>query len=265
MKKTSIIASFALAYCTVCKGQNDPALELSLVPVLGFNLSMPVISPQSSKDNFTYTRGNMVPKHYFGGIGVQLQLWDDWQATLKVAQTGYSYSFKFEYPLQTPFQKTIGNKQSSAIVNVIDFTTEKKIASTGSIRIARQNVKLSIQALVGIRYATIPKIERTDTFRALPSLTMNSIEVLDSMKNTRFNGGSLLVGLNAQLHLNEHRSIKLGAMYSYAPNPLFEYRTNVSYYVGRAYYNDRFTTLAGKHELLLYVEYPISIWKKNSN
>jgi hypothetical protein len=257
--------SLLLAYHPVCKAQDAHKLELSIVPALGFNLSMPVLAPQSSRDNFTYTLGTAVPKDFFMGIGVQAQLLDEWQATLRIATTGYGYAYRYQYPLSSPGSKTKGNSQASTTINTLDFTTERKIGSTGTMRLLNQNFKVTFQALVGIRYASVHRLDRVDTLEALPSGFITGLmEERDSIRNIRYGSGAISVGLNAQLYINAHRSVKIGAMYSYAPNPLLEFRTNVTYYAGGVVNNDQFKMNSGMHQLLFYFEYPIRFlkWKK---
>ncbi|MCC6186216.1 MAG: hypothetical protein IT256_03595 [Chitinophagaceae bacterium] len=263
MQLTSLgtIVFFALAFCTECKAQNANKLEVSIIPALGFNLSFPAVTPRSSKDQLTYTIGTAVPKYYFAGIGLQLQLWDEWQTTLKIARTGYGYGWRYEYPLPPPDQKAKGSSKTAREVNILDFTTEKKLFTTNKVRLLNQDLKLVFQGLVGIRYASVPKLDRVDSLEALPSLfVVGQMNVKDSIRNLRYGSAAISLGLNAQLYVNSHRSIKVGAMYSYAPNPLLEYRTDVTYFIGSGS-NDQFKTHSGKHQLLFYFEYPIRFLK----
>lgn len=262
LKKYMATISIALAYLPVCKAQDAHKLELSIVPALGFNLSMPVLAPQSSRDNFTYTLGTAVPKDLFVGIGLQAQLLDDWQATLKIAQTAYGYGWRFQYPLPPPSLKATGSNKSATYINVLDFTTEKKIASTGTMRLLNQNFRFAFQALVGIRYASVPRLDRVDTVESMPwSGGSGGFDARDSIRKLRYGSGAISVGLNAQLYINAHRSVKIGAMYSYSPNPLLEFRTDVTYYPEGVVYNDRFKMHSGVHQLLFYFEYPIRFLK----
>lgn len=249
---------FVLASYQVCKAQDAHKLELSIVPALGFNLSMPVLTPQSSRDNFTYTTGTAVPKYYYAGIGLQAQLLDDWQATLRIARTGYGFGWRYQYSNL----KSRGGSQSATEVNILDFTTERKIASTGTMRLLNQNLQVAFQALLGIRYASIPKLDRVDSVEALSgTFITNAMYASDSIRNMRYGSGAISVGLNAQLYINAHRSVKIGAMYSYSPNPLLEFRTDVTYYPEGVVYNDRFKMHSGVHQLLFYFEYPIRFLK----
>lgn len=262
LKRNIAAAFFTITFYSEGKAQDAHKLELSIVPVLGFNLSMPVLAPQSSRDNFTYTLGTAVPKDAFAGIGLQAQLLDDWQATLKIARTYYGFGWRYQYPLPPPYQKSTGAKQSSTSINILDFTIEKKIGSSGTMRLLNQNFKVAFQALAGIRYASVPKLDRVDSVEALPgTFITNAMDVRDSIRNMRYGSGAISVGLNAQLYINAHRSVKIGAMYSYSPNPLLEFRTDVTYYVGGVVNNDQFKMHSGKHQLLLYFEYPIRFLK----
>lgn len=261
-KKNIAAAFFTLAFYPICKAQDTHKLELSIVPALGFNLSLPVLTPQNSREDFSYTTGTAVPKDYFAGIGLQLQVLDEWQATLKIARTGFGFGWRYQYQLQPPYQKVTGSNNSSTDINVLDFTTERKIVSTGTMRLLNQNFKVAFQALLGIRYASIPKLDRVDTVRSLPwSTNSGAMDARDSVRNMRYSSGAISVGLNAQLYINAHRSVKIGAMYSYAPNPLLEFRTDVTYYVGGVVNNDRFKMHSGVHQLLFYFEYPIRFFK----
>lgn len=249
-----------LAICVDGKAQDDKTIELSIVPVLGFNVSLPAFDPHSTKKHLSYTTGTLSRKDGYAGIGLQVQLWDEWQATVKIANTAYGGGWKYAIPTAKPNLSSIGGHSYSSEINVLDFTTEKTVFSTGNMNVLHQKLKVRFQALVGLRYAWVPKINRADSVFSISSINHDFIVYgYDSMRNLRNNSAGLSVGANAQLYFNGHRSLKLGAMYTYAPNPAFEFRTEVDY-IGLT--TDKFKIKGGQHQLLFYVEYPIRFLKR---
>lgn len=263
MKKNIFFIITLTFRCIISFGQDqdEKNIEVSFLPTLGFNISLPVVTPQSSKRTFSYTTGTKARKDYFAGIGLQVQFWDMWQSTLKIARTSYGSGWKFEYPLPSPELKEVGASSYSFDINVLDFTTEKKLFNVQTSTLFNSRIKVAFQGLVGIRFAWVPRLDRVDSVESISSITVIGLmKASDSIKRLRYGSGALSFGFNAQLYINNHRSVKVGALYSYAPNPLFEFRTNVEYYAGLGG-NDQFKTLSSKHQLLLYFEYPIRFLK----
>jgi hypothetical protein len=258
MYRKYALISLCLAFCSECEAQPDKKIELSIVPALGFNVSLPAFDPRSTNKHLSYTQSTKSIKDGYAGIGIQVQFWDEWQATVKIANTAYGSGWKYAIPSSTPNLSSTGSHSYSSVVNLIDFTTERSVFSTGNMYVLHQKLKVRFQALVGIRYNWVPKVNRTDSVLSISSINHNfNVYGYDSVKILRNASGGLSVGANAQLYFNGHRSLKIGAMYTFAPSPLFEFRTEVNYFGTDT---DKFKTHGGQHQLLFYVEYPIRFY-----
>lgn len=251
-KKVALLCLSLVVY-VVGKAQDDKKIEISIVPTLGFNVSFPQFTDRGMKKQLSYTTGTASTKDGYAGIGLQVQFWDEWQATIKIANTAYGNSWRYRFSIPSSNYSEVGKPNYASDINLLDFTTEKKLYSTGNMNVLKQQLKVRFQALVGIRYNWVPKRDRSDSVIAINSSSRDSMRIL------RNASGGLSVGANAQLYFNGHRSLKIGAMYTYAPNPVFEFRTEVNYFGAQT---DKFKTFGGRHQLLFYVEYPICFLKR---
>lgn len=255
---------FFLPVHNYCFGQAEKTFGIAIAPMLGFNASYCTFSEGYQHRSYQAISGNSSTKDVYYGLGLQFRYLEDWQFTVRYARSfiGAGYRRKTIYFSDGTWQSG-GYEQTSSHVNILDGTFEKRIIAMPFFKNWHYCAKLDVSAMFGMRYISIPKNSRSDTLTPLPSVggaIMHSNQL-------RPNGTALTAGLSAQLFVRGHRSLKVGALYSYLIKPIIEYQSS---YTATSYnretnryetYTDNFHQLPGRHQILFFAEYPINVFR----
>lgn len=229
--------------------------NVCFVPAIGINVTLPVTAEMKKYIDVPVETGIVNPiRHYFG-LGLQGQYLDDWQLTLKFATTGFSGGFKYgtDGTGDLHSRLTAGND-----LGVLDMTIEKRLLKT-SLLLSRADLNF----LWGIHYVWVPVSQRVDTPVVINEAAISgNIEVSGYYYAYRYTAGALNAGLNLQLYVKHHRSLKVGAMYSYMPGDFMEYRWNTTYNKRLA---EQVSINVSKHQLLFYMEYPLKLYGNSAS
>src|SRR5690606_368478 len=104
----------------------------------------------------------------------------------------------------------------------------------------------------------IPAIQHSDTPVAfMPFNNVGLIKTEGYSTNRRNGGGAINAGFTFQLYIRQHRSLKIGAVYTYMPGKLIEHHWDMVYL---NQYVEQVDFSVSKHQVLFYVEYPIKLY-----
>ncbi len=264
-KKTILTIFFLLGgyfFTNNAFGQDDKSFEISIVPSVGFNFSFLQMSPGSSMKEFNYTKGLVSSGDFFWGIGLQARWNNDLTTSIAVGQTNMGGGFKYGF---SPNQEKKGNSNgfhtSSSITNSFSLNFEKKLWYSSDFEFKKLHFSSMLNLLWGAGFYWIPPLDR-----AIPDSNsynrggMNERDITVPKNNFT---GIINVGLTNQFFINKKPSLKIGVLYSYGLNASRETKYEINYF-NNDDPNENFNVLTGKHRVLLYLEYPIVLYRNKA-
>src|SRR5690606_15588709 len=218
--------------------------------------------PGYSVKNFNYTTGLAGSRDFYWGIGLQARVWNDWKATIALSQMFIGGGFRYALdPIPSLRVKTYGISLNSEITNAFTLNVEKKLWRSKDLNIKNIGLSTEVNLLGGVGVYWIPPADRVvDTLMKKSSNGIERQTIFIPKNNV---SGMVNVGLTNQFYINNRPSLKLGVMYSYGLTPSREFQYKINYF-----YDDNphenFNVVTGKHRLLVYLEYPIVLYRNKA-
>lgn len=238
--------------------------SISLAPTVGMNLSIPRNSGLKQTNGSVIGTRIVNVQYYYYGLGLQGRYMEDWQLTLKYAFTGMGAGIEFVPEFGTPGRGAFHRSSANNDLNVLELNVERRVVKvpiSGMTSFFSDLLSaIDVNVLWGIRYAAIPRRQQSDTSSPLFNGSFygnGQVLTKGDYYTYRYSAGAFNGGMNVQFYIKEHRSLKLGAIYTYMPRDFIEHRWDIDY-IGR--YKDEVSINISKHQVLFYMEYPFQVY-----
>lgn len=252
----------AATICSQLATGQASTVYVSVAPMLGFDMSVGTLHAADKRDDFHSISGATSRKDFSYGLGLQVHLLDNWQATLRYAGTGLSSAYRYKEFEPNPNGAANGGRGRRGVgqrVNRWSFTVERSIAKVTTLSSVAPNVGLLFNGGIGISYTGIPQTSRSDTPVILSPVSISNFGIREvGYKHVVRNRAlGLNLGLNTQISVRDKKRLKLGIWYHYIPKPPVEFEFTVAAQTGP---KDHFRLLAAKHQFLFFAEFPIKVF-----
>lgn len=230
--------------------QNQSAIELALVPSIGFSFSFFELANGYSMNDLHHTQRLIGRKDFYWGIGLQARYLNDWTATASISEAwmggGYSSKYNFGW--------------ASEITYNFSLNFEKKLYESAALKLWNQRFSYRANLLFGAGIYWIPPSDRVKD-----TLVSNNFGVYETFISRPKNNvsGIVNIGFTNQLFHNKKPKLKFGILYTYGWMPSREFTYELTY-LRADNAQENFKVNTGKHRLLLYLEYPIILYRNKA-
>src|SRR5690606_29668756 len=230
--------------------QNQSAIEFALVPSIGFSFSFFELAKGYSMNDLHHTQRLIGRKDFYWGIGLQARLLNDWTVTASISEAwlGGGYTSKYN------------SSWTSEITYNFSLNFEKRVYETTSLNLWNQKFSYRLNLLLGSGIYWIPPSDRVveissgtqfGVYKKFTSTTKNNVS------------GIVNIGFTNQLFHNKKPKLKFGVLYTYGWMPSREFTYELTY-LRADNAQENFKVNTGKHRLLLYLEYPIILYRNKA-
>lgn len=243
-----IIEGYSLSY--KASAQSYPELEVSLVPSVGFSFSFFELANGYSMKDLYYTQKLIGSKDFYWGIGLQARYLNDWTVTASISDAWMGGGYSSKYNLSW----------ASEITHNFSLNFEKKLYESAALKLWNQRFSYRANLLFGAGIYWIPPSDRVKD-----TLVSNNFGVYETFISRPKNNvtGIVNIGFTNQLLYNKKPKLKFGILYTYGWMPLREFSYELTY-LRADNAQENFKVNTGKHRLLLYLEYPIVLYRNKA-
>lgn len=254
--KTLLLTVFLLLggklFVLGANAQEQPKLELSLIPSIGFNFSYSQLAKGYIRKDLVYT--NLYPaRDFYWGLGLQANYNNDWIVSMILCETGIGGGFRAK---DQRISSTASASTDGLLLNI-----EKGLFETKPINILKQKVSYKFNLLWGVGINWIPKPDRIKIEIRKDIFGIYTIRTSSPVNDI---SGNVTIGFTNVIQINKKSTLKLGAIYTYglAPSMRFDYQLTYTYLPKNP--EENFSIYTGRHRMLLFLEYPIILYKNKA-
>lgn len=200
--------------------------------------------------NLHHTQRLTGSKDFYWGIGLQTRYRNDWTVTASISEAWLGGGYASKYNLSWV----------SEIAYNFSLNFEKKLFESRALKLWNQKFSYRANLLYGVGIYWIPPSDRV-----VETSSGTQFGVYSNLTSTPKNyvSGIVNIGFTNQLFHNKKPKLKFGVLYTYGwmPSRAFTYELT---YLRADNAQENFKVNTGKHRLLLYLEFPIVLYKNKT-